>query len=251
MTRLRLAFIALFVLVLLATLLVFAPANWLAIKMARASDGRIVLADAQGTLWHGSAVLGFGGTPGAPARALALPGRMRWDLAGPAGLGARFLVTGEGIAQPLTAELSRAGLKLLPGSVLVPCEILDTQGGLLQTLALRCQAVIGWQALSWPEASGVENSGTILLSGVSSALAAVKPLGDYRIDWRYAMNGILNYQVSTASGALLISGRGALPGGFDGTAQISATAAPDVREKLKDMLATVGPQGPAGTLLKY
>ena len=44
----------------LVALVAFAPAAWLADNVASATDGRIVLADARGTVWSGSAVVEIG-----------------------------------------------------------------------------------------------------------------------------------------------------------------------------------------------
>jgi len=251
MKRQTVGFTILFLVALLLTVALTAPANWMARKVATETGGRVVLADASGTLWHGSAVVSIGGTPGQPAIALALPGRIRWDLAGLAGVGGRFTISGEGIPQPFDVDLSLAHIRLAPANATIPCELLDAIGGMMQTLALRCQATIGWQTLSWPAAPTTPNSGSVSLFNVTSALAAVRPLGDYRVDWQAAASGTLNYQLSTSAGALLLSGQGTWPGGFDGTAQIAPSAPPDVRERLRAMLATLGPPGPAGTLLKY
>lgn len=245
------AYWLLFLAVAFITIAFTAPANWMARKIAKETEGRVVLADAAGTLWHGSAVLSLGGTPGQPAAALALPGRMRWDFAGLAGLSGRFVISGEGIPQAFDVDLSMSHIKLLPGTASIPCELLDALGGMLQTLALRCEATIAWQTLSFPGALATPNSGSVSLFNVTSALAAVKPLGDYRVDWQAGSTGALKYQLSTLRGALVLSGQGSFPGGFDGEAQIAPTATPDIHERLRAMLATLGAPGPGGTLLKY
>ena len=59
--------------------IVFAPAAWLAGWVERASQGHLLLADARGSLWNGSAVAVL--TGGAGSRdARALPGRLQWTL---------------------------------------------------------------------------------------------------------------------------------------------------------------------------
>ncbi len=56
-----------------------APAYWAASVLSRASQGRVLLIDPQGSLWRGNAQLalssGLGGT-----QATALPGRIEWQL---------------------------------------------------------------------------------------------------------------------------------------------------------------------------
>jgi general secretion pathway protein N len=64
---------------LLVGLILFAPAAWLAKAVASATNQRLVLADARGTIWSGSAVPIL--TGGADSRdASYLPGRLEWTL---------------------------------------------------------------------------------------------------------------------------------------------------------------------------
>ena len=46
------------------TVLVFFPADWIASALERQAAGRLVLGDAQGTLWRGSAFLGGAASAG-------------------------------------------------------------------------------------------------------------------------------------------------------------------------------------------
>ena len=59
--------------------LAFAPASWLADAVTRATEGRLLLADARGTVWTGSAVPVLGGGRGS-RDAATLPGRLRWKI---------------------------------------------------------------------------------------------------------------------------------------------------------------------------
>ena len=56
-----------------------APAQWLADGLHQASAQRLLLADARGSLWNGSAVLVLTGGAGSQG-ASALPGRLQWQL---------------------------------------------------------------------------------------------------------------------------------------------------------------------------
>jgi general secretion pathway protein N len=64
----------------LAGVVVFAPAAWLAQAVAAASGQRLLLADAQGTVWAGSARPVLSGGPDS-RDATTLPGRLHWRLA--------------------------------------------------------------------------------------------------------------------------------------------------------------------------
>lgn len=56
-----------------------APAQWLADALQQASAGRLLLAQAEGSVWRGSAVPVLTGGPGSHDAA-ALPGRLHWRL---------------------------------------------------------------------------------------------------------------------------------------------------------------------------
>ena len=60
-------------------LVLFAPASWLAHFVSQASNGRLVLSDARGTVWDGSAVPVLTGGPGS-LDASSLPGRFSWTV---------------------------------------------------------------------------------------------------------------------------------------------------------------------------
>ena len=63
----------------LAGFVLFAPAAWLASAVASATNQRLILSDARGTVWSGSAVPVL--TGGAESRDAAfLPGRLEWTL---------------------------------------------------------------------------------------------------------------------------------------------------------------------------
>jgi general secretion pathway protein N len=59
--------------------LIHAPASWLAAALASATDQRLLLADARGSIWSGSAIAVLTGGPGSRT-ASALPGRLKWTF---------------------------------------------------------------------------------------------------------------------------------------------------------------------------
>ena len=98
-------------------LLVWAPAPWLAAALAEATGQRLLLADARGTVWQGSAVVVLIGGAGSRS-ASALPGRLNWTLGldGAAlGLQARqdCCINGE-MRLRVTPGLGRVRVELLP-----------------------------------------------------------------------------------------------------------------------------------------
>ena len=64
---------------LLCAVLLFAPARWLTAALEGATQGRLLLGDARGTVWDGSAQLMLAGGAGSTG-AVALPSRVDWHL---------------------------------------------------------------------------------------------------------------------------------------------------------------------------
>ena len=105
----------------LLALVAFAPAAWLAQGLAHGTEGRLLLADARGTLWRGSAVLVM--TGGAGSRdASALPGRLQWTL----GLDGAALALRARQACCIEGELK---LRVVPGLGRLRLELSPSIGG--------------------------------------------------------------------------------------------------------------------------
>jgi general secretion pathway protein N len=220
-------------------LLAWAPAHWLTNELARATDGRLLLADARGSVWRGSAVPVLTGGVGS-RDASALPGRLEWRL-GLEGLTPTLrarhdcCLRGE---QRLQLRFGAPGLRLeLAGPGAEPG---------------RTQPVGDWPA-SWLAGLGtpwntLQPSGVIRLAHDGLALIArdggwqlagraevdldrmaarVSPLprlGDYRLDLVAQPDGTTSLALSTRSGALRLEGQGRLAGGalyFRGEARAS------------------------------
>lgn len=209
---------------LLLGLVLFAPAAWLAGAVASQTGQRLLLADASGTVWNGSARVVL--TGGAGSRdASALPGRLHWTLR--PGLGTLSLRA--------TQDCCLVGapqLRLRPGF-----------GRVAMTLAADAPAAAGPQPIGrWPAAwlAGLGTPWNTLqlegqlelaarefqiervdgrlrfggaaqldLQGVSSRLATLRPLGDYRLGLDSAPDGShAALTLATRQGALQLSGTG-------------------------------------------
>jgi general secretion pathway protein N len=242
---------------LLFTVVVFAPARWLAWGVQAASASRVQLHQAQGTVWQGSAqlVLGAGRASTAPT---ALPGRVHWrfypSLQGlHLALGAPCCLPQDWVwtARPSStgvrlglSDLSAAQPSLWPSALLsglgTPWNTLQLQG----TLALSTQGL----ALDW-SAGRLTLSGQAQLdaTGISTSLSTLKPMGSYRVVLDGGPNPTL--RVSTLQGSLQVSGAGQWVGGqlrFDG----EASAAPDRAEALGNFLNLIGRRDGARAIIK-
>ena len=210
----------------LAALVAFAPAAWLAGAVSHATSERLLLAEARGTVWQGSAVVVLTGGSGS-RDASALPGRLHWRL----GLDGSALALRARQACCLNGEVLmrvRPGLGRLrielpadgtsgavgqwPASWLMglgtPWNTLQPEGTLqLSSPGLWLEQVQGrWRFNGRAE---------LLLGSMASRLSTLDTLGSYRLllVGDAAAGQAATLQLSTTSGALQLAGSGQLLGG--------------------------------------
>ena len=215
---------------------VFAPAAWLAQALASATGERVLLADARGTLWSGSAVLMLTGGPGS-RDASALPGRLAWTL-GWRGSAFDLLVThacclNGSVALQLRPGFGRIEAMLLPTAGWVgqwPSAWLGGLGTPFNTLQLGGVARLLSPGMTVEAVQGRWRMGgqaDLELIGVSSRLSTLPTLGSYRlrVSGDAANAGTTQLNLTTQEGALQLSGAGTAGAGpirFRGEARAQA-----------------------------
>lgn len=231
-----------------AGLVAFAPAAWLADGVAAASGRRLLLADARGTVWNGSAVPVLSGGAESQAAAM-LPGRLGWSL----GWGGTALQLR--LRQPCCIDgelvvLLRPGLggwtvDLPPRNSPIgdwPAAWLVGLGAPWNSLQLGGTLRLSSPGLSLQTAAGrwrLDGGAVLEIADLSSRLATLDRLGTYRlqIDGRNGQPATVN--LSTVDGALLLSGTGQWTGSqfrFRGEAR----AAPGFERALDNLLNLLG-----------
>ena len=198
-----------------AAALAFAPAAWLAGSLASATDQRLLLADARGSIWSGSALAVLTARPGS-RDASTLPGRLSWDIAL------------DGLALGLRARQAccingELRLRLEPGFGRMKLTLPASQGALGQWPAawlaglgtpFNTLNLGGWLSLSSgglvvESAQGrvsLNGAATLAMNGISSTVSTLDSLGSYKL----ALTGGQAAQLvlSTQHGPLRLSGSG-------------------------------------------
>ena len=253
--------------VVIAVIVATAPANWLARFIAARTQGRVLLADARGTIWSGNAVLALGARQvpdeGAHENAdrnadrnadaardadarLALPGRVNWTLEITAMLAPVLHLTHDGVLlQPLEMRYASQGLAIGAGAAQVPASLLRVVGTPLNTLRPEGRCELRWNALHIDQGGALIGDGMLRIDGLELAVSPVKPLGDYRVTWAGAANG-LTWQIATERGPLELRGGGSVAGPrvqMRVTAKAAADAPPAVVAQLKTLLDAIGTHG--------
>ncbi|MFO1326429.1 MAG: type II secretion system protein N [Rubrivivax sp.] len=224
----------------LLALLVHAPASWLAAAVARATDQRVLLADAGGSVWSGHAVLVLIGGSGS-RDASALPGRLRWTL----GLARENRLKLElrlrhacciddQLRLRLEPGFGRWRVSLPAGRMAVghwPAAWLSGLGTPFNSLQLGGWMNLSSDGLSVESVQGrwrVSGHAELDLNGVSSRLSPLDTLGSYRIVLGAGGAGAAEgaeLRLATLQGPLRLSGNGQWVGGrlrFRGEARADA-----------------------------
>ena len=237
---------------LLATLILGAPARWVAGAVDRATGGQLLLNDARGTVWNGSAQLVL--TGGADSKdSAALPTRADWRVR-PAWGGLRAELTSpcctpRPVRMLLTLRPSSATLRVDDAVAQFPASVLTGLGTPWNTLRVEGDLQLATQALSVEWFQGrprIAGRAELTAQRVSSRLSTLRPMGSYRITLVGGATPTL--QLSTLEGSLQLSGTGQWLGSrlrFTG----EAVAAPDREAALSNLLNIIGRRSGARSII--
>lgn len=228
---------------LLTTVILAAPARWLADALGRATGGQVLLNDPRGTVWNGSAQLVLTGGPGSQDSA-ALPTRADWRIR-PAWGGLRAELTSrcctpQPLRMLLTLRSSGALLRVNDFVAQFPASVLIGLGTPWNTLRMEGDLQLATQALSVEWIKGqprIAGRAELTAHRISSRLSTLRPMGSYRIT--LAGGATPTVQLSTLQGSLQLSGSGQWQGSrlrFSG----EAVATPEREAALSNLLNIIG-----------
>jgi general secretion pathway protein N len=228
MTRL-LSLALLLALAIAGTIAVRAPAAWLGDWLEARSKLRLL--DARGTVWHGSALLGFSNG----RETTVVPGRVEWrvDAVSPV----RVSVSHPWLTAPLALSLGTQAIGFTKGTARVPAGVLASTGAPFNTIRPGGVLELAW---SQGEIRGAALTGELQVDwrDAQSALSTVVPLGSYRL--RISGTGQPPaIELSTLAGPLQMQGTGTMVGSrirFNGV----AAAEPAMRPALNGLLGVLG-----------
>ncbi len=241
---------------LVLALVIFAPAAWLASAVGIASGQRVLLADARGTLWNGSAQLLLTGGQGSQD-ASALPQRLHWQihpLLRPTWLGLRVQLTATcctpvPLQLQLRLHLGGTQITLADQASVWPAALLAGLGTPWNTVQAEGVLALASQGLSveWIEGRlAIAGSAQLQAKQMASRLSTLRPMGSYRILLTGGTPSTI--QLDTLEGSLQLSGQGSWVGSrlrFTGT----ASAAPEREAALANLLNIIGRRNGAQSII--
>lgn len=237
---------------LVAAILLFLPASWLAARIEAASEGHVVLADAQGSVWNGSASLLLTGGSGS-SDSLALPTPIEWRIRPRWSALHVELATACCTSEPLALDVrpgwQRVHVDVADGRSQWPAALLAGLGTPWNTLQLDGDLRVSTQGLSveWSEGRlALAGRAELVAQQMASRLSTLRPMGSYRIT--VTGGRAAGLQLETLEGALQLSGTGQWVGSrlhFSG----AATAAPGREEALANLLNIIGRRSGARSII--
>lgn len=220
-----------FAIALIAT----APATLLDARLRDASNGRLRIAEAQGTLWSGTGLLELRDERGRSGLARTLA----WRLTPAALLRARLAYEVElgPLSRPFPVTISWSRIELAEADISLPAVALGHVVPKLATLGLTGDLNARIPRLSIGRDT-TQGDVTVQWRSAGSALSPVAPLGDYEL--RISGEGsTIRTTLHTLAGPLQLDGQGAWASGRNPEFLATANMAPQFRQQLAPFLRLI------------
>jgi general secretion pathway protein N len=237
-----------------------APAHWFTHAIEQATGERVLLPDAQGTVWNGSARWVLNEGPLNMARTTALPTRVTWQLGPRIDFDHLRLTLSATVAsacctpQPVRVDISPmwrgVRVQVSDHTSHWPANWLEGLGTPWNTVQPEGQMQLQTTQLQWSQQGNTEQlqgQAELQMQQFGTRLSTLRPLGTYRVHLQGGETMAIT--LSTLEGSLQLSGNGQLLHGrvhFSG----EATAAPDAEAALSNLLNILGQRQGAKSILK-
>ena len=216
-------------------LIASAPASLIDANLERATEGRLRLAEARGTLWSGAGLLDFRDANGRSGVSKSIA----WHVQ-PA-----YLVLGQlrceveldQTAKRFPVTISRERIELVDADVNLPAAALGLGVPKLAPLGLTGELLLRIARLSVARGA-VQGNATLQWSAAGSAFSPVSPLGDYEL--RFDGDGsVVRATLRTLQGPVQLDGQGSWSVGASPTFLGNARVPPQHLQQLAPLLRMI------------
>jgi general secretion pathway protein N len=232
----RIALLACLIILVVA----YFPVRWLSASFAKMTNCQVVLLQPEGTIWKGSAQLGFSDVKAGASESCHSPKagseRFSWKTQfSVADLNCKWMIQYVNTMRPLELTVNPYAIKLSSNQIELPANLMEVMGGLLRSLHLRGKLDIRWDDLTW-DGSRIGLVEVQFLN-VVSPISPIKPLGSYALTLQ--INQALKFDFSTINGPLLLTAKGIIEKGRL-SLQGEATAPAESIDSLIGLLSIIG-----------
>jgi general secretion pathway protein N len=238
-----LAGLSVFAAALIAALFLMAPATLIDARLARASDGRLRLAEAEGSLWSGAGWIEIRDAQGRAGVAK----RIAWRVLPQSLLRGRLVAEVEldQALKPFPVTLSLSGIEILEAGITLPAAALGLGMPKLAPFRLTGDVLVKIPRLSL-ERGRMDGDATLQWRAAGSALTPVSPLGDYEVQFK-AAGRAMQAALSTLEGPLQLDGKGAWSNGGPPSFLATVRVPAQLREQLSPLFRLVAVERGPGT----
>lgn len=218
------------------------PANWVGGSVGRLTACRVILQQPIGTIWQGSAAIGFSEsnlTEGGCKDPISVTERFHWATAcKPLSMSCQTEIEFSALEQPQKIRWGLGGIDVVGNNIKLPANVLEGIGSPWSSLRPRGLLDGRWTDLHLGGSEGYSGIIRLIVSNLTSPISPVKPLGAYEIQANLSRETI-NWILTTTSGPLLLKGQGEL-GGVGLQFSGEAWASPEAQDSLIGLLSLIG-----------
>jgi general secretion pathway protein N len=224
-------------------LIALAPATLIDAHLQAASEGRLRLAEARGSLWSGA---GWIEVRDAQGRA-GVARRLAWRVLPVSLLRARLVAEVEldQAAKPFAVSLSASRVEISSADIRLPAAALGLGVPALAPLRLSGEVLVSIALLTL-ERGSVLGDATLRWRAAGSALTPVAPLGDYEVRLT-AVGAAVHGALSTLEGPLRLEGKGSWSSGAAPSFLVTARVPAEHQEQLAPLLRLIAVERGAGS----
>lgn len=226
----------------IATSIVLAPATLMDARLAQASDGRLRLAEARGSLWSGAGWIEVREADGRTGIAR----RVAWRVLPESLLRGRLVaeVVLDQATKPFPATLSLSRLEIAGAGIHLPAAALGLGMPRLAPFRLTGDVLLDITQLSL-ERGRADGEATLLWRGAGSALTPVSPLGEYEVRLKAGDSGV-QAVLRTLEGPLQLDGKGSWTNGAPPSFLVTARIPAPQQELLAPIFRLIAVERGAG-----
>jgi general secretion pathway protein N len=219
----------------IASLIALAPATLLDGSLRDASEGRLRLTQAQGTLWSGNGQLEFRHRNGERAAGMDLSWSLQPRALWRGRLG--YAVAIDHAAKAFPLRLSPGWLELSDVDLTLPASVLGVAAPRLAPLGLNGHLIVHIAKFA-RLGDTVAADAMVTWKDASSAVTTIAPLGTYELRVN-SVGDVLQVSLRTRSGALHLDGSGSWRGGESSVLAATARVDPRYHAQLAPLLRLV------------